>query len=325
MRQSSTQIGTSHQPISDWLPPGKRAAVVFTIDDVHPGRSSEHYDGGGDLDKGALGLVASLLDRNPDLHVTLFTTADWREISPTPHPVLARLPIVRDRIYLARVLPEGARRIDRHPAFVAYLKSLPRTEIGMHGLHHIHPGPLLHVEFQDESIAEHRAKLRRMVEIFDASGLSYVRGMCPPGWNAPASLLAAMRDVGLEFVASARDIVTEIAPDARTNMSGLKDCALIHPTWIENSSLVHFATNFQATSRWERARAIVEAGGLLAVKAHIIKNAMGHVALDGIDPVYCNFLDMLFSRLRDTYGDDLWWTTMGEIARRVRATRANAA
>ncbi len=312
-------------PVEDWLPPGKRAAVVFTIDDVHPGKSAQHYDGGGDLGKGALGLVTKLLEQNPELHVTLFTTADWREISPTPHPLLARIPLLRDRIYLNRVLPAGSRRIDRHPEFIAYLKAMPRTEIGLHGLHHIHPGPLLHVEFQDKSSAEHRDKLRRILEIFEASTLSYVRGMCPPGWNAPPSLLAAMQDVGLEFVASARDIITEIAPDARTNMSGLKGCSLIHPTWIDSSSLVHFATNFQATSRWERARAIVEAGGLLAVKAHIIKNALGHVALDGVDPVYCNLLDLLFSRLRETYGDSLWWTTMGEIARRVRASRSTAA
>src|SRR5262249_24369191 len=67
-------------PIRDWLPPGKRDAVCFTIDDVHPGRSTDHYDAGGDLGKGALGLIAELLERHPQLHVTLFTTADWREI-----------------------------------------------------------------------------------------------------------------------------------------------------------------------------------------------------------------------------------------------------
>ena len=133
------------QPKRDFLPPGKLAAVVFTIDDVHPGTSSEHYDGGGDLGKGALGHVQALLERHPYLHVTLFTTADWREISPTPSRVLSKIPVVRDRMYLSKILPAGTRRIDRHPEFLAYLRSLPRTEIGLHGLHHIHPGPLLHV------------------------------------------------------------------------------------------------------------------------------------------------------------------------------------
>ena len=81
-------MSAAHVPVRDWLPPGKRAAVCFTIDDVHPGKSADHYDGGGDLGNGALGRVTELLERHPDLHVTLFTTADWREISPTPRPLL---------------------------------------------------------------------------------------------------------------------------------------------------------------------------------------------------------------------------------------------
>jgi len=312
-------------PVRDWLPAGKQAAVCFTIDDVHPGRSSDHYDGGGDLDSGALGRVRQLLDRHPQLYVTLFTTADWREVSPTPSRILSRIPVLRDRIYLARILPAGTRRIDRHPAFLAYLRSLPRTEIGLHGLHHIHTGTRLHVEFQDEPVDVHRATLRRMLEIFDASSLPYVRGMCPPGWNAPSSLLAAMDELGLEFVASARDIKTEITRDAIANMSGLRGPSLIYPSVVGGTKLVHFSTNFQATSQWDRAAAIIAAGGLLAIKGHIIKNAMGHVAVDGIDAVYCNFLDLLFERLNREYGDAIWWTTMGTISKYVQTTRAEKA
>lgn len=310
--------------VRDWLPAGKRAAVCFSIDDVHPGTSAEHYDGGGDLGRGALGLVRELLERHPYLHVTLFTTADWREISPTPSKLLSRIPFVRDRLFLSRVLPAGTRSLARHPEFVQYLASMPRTEIGCHGLHHIHRGPQLHVEFQNESEAAHRDKLRRMLAIFDASGVRYVRGMCPPGWNATPQLLAAMAELDFEFVASARDIKTEISPAATTAMSGLRGASLIYPSEV-GSGLVHFTSNFQATSRWERAAAIVEHGGLLAVKGHIIKDALGYIALDGIDPVYCNFLDLLFARLHREYGESLWWTTMGEVARRVKVGRAEAA
>jgi hypothetical protein len=307
-------------PEPDFLPPGKRGGVCFTIDDVHPGKSSDHYDGGGDLGAGALGHVHTLLERHPYLHVTLFTTADWREISPTPSRVLSRIPVLRERMYLSRVLPAGSRRIDHHPEFVAYLRSLPRTEIGLHGLHHIHRGKLLHVEFQDESAHVHERKLRKMLSIFEASRIPFVRGMCPPGWNAPPALITAMDRLGFDFVASARDIKTSIAPEATTAMSGLHGASLIYPSRIEGTSLVHFATNFQATSKWERAKAIIDAGGLLAVKAHIIKDALGYVALDGIDGVYCNFLDLLFDRLHREYGDSLWWTTMGDVAKRLRAT-----
>ena len=317
------------QPLRDWLPAGKRAAVVFTIDDVHPGKSSEYYDGGGDLGKGALGHVQALLERHPYLNVTLFTTADWREISPMPtnrlSRIAAKIPLVRDRLYISKVLPEGARRIDRFPEFISYLRSLPRAEIGLHGLHHIHPGPMLHVEFQDESARVHRAKLVRMLEIFDASKLPYVRGMCPPGWNAPEPLIHAMDELGFEFVASARDIRTDIVPQATTNMSGLKGASLIYPSRIANTNLLHFTTNFQATSRWERAKAIIDAGGLLAVKAHIVKDALGFIAIDGVDAVYCNFLDLFFERLHREYGDSLWWTTMGQMAKHLRSQQAEKA
>src|SRR5262245_26481137 len=134
-------MAPAYLPIPDWLPPGKLAAVCFTVDDVHPGTSADHYDGGGDLGDGALGLLTNLLERHSQLRLTLFTTADWREISPTPSRVLAKIPVLRERMYLSRILPAGSRRIDRHPEFIAYLQAMPRTEIGMHGLHHIHPGP----------------------------------------------------------------------------------------------------------------------------------------------------------------------------------------
>lgn len=308
----------SFETVRDWLPPGKEAAICFTIDDVHPGRADQHYDGGGDLGAGALGKVCRLLERHPRLRVTLFTTADWREISPAvSRRALARIPLLRDRVYLTPVLPAGTRRIDRHPEFVRFLQSMPRTEVGLHGLHHVHTGTPVHVEFQREDERWARARLRAMLDIFDASGLTYVRGLCPPGWNAPTALIDAMEALGLDFLASARDIRTEVRPDATAEMSGLRGVSLIHPTRIRNG-LVHFTTNFQATSPIERALAVVEAGGVLSVKAHIIKDALGHVAIDGVDDVYCNFLDLLFRELARRYGDRLWWTTMGAMAERIK-------
>ena len=59
----------------------------------------------------------------------------------------------------------------------------------------------------------------------------------------------------------------------------------------------------------------------LGYKGHIIKDALGFVAVDGIDGVYCNFLDHLFAEIGRRYGERLWWTTMGEMAERVVAVR----
>lgn len=308
-----------------WLPPNKKAAVVFTIDDIHPGRSVDAYEAGGDLDKGALGQVAGLLARHPALWVTLFTTPDWRQISPRPTKrLLSRIPVLRDRVFLTDVLPEGTMRLDRHPAFTRYLAGAARTEVGLHGLHHIHPGTTPVIEFQEQSRAVCRRTLEKSMAIFDRAGLPYVRGMQPPGWNAPPALCDAMADLDFHFVASARDVVTPITKDAVTNMSGIHGVSLLYPDLVSSGRLLHFTSNFQATSPVERALAILDAGGLLAVKAHIVKAAMGYTALDGVDPLYMNYLDALFTLIEDRYGEDVWWTSMGQVAQRVRdVTRAD--
>ncbi len=302
--------------IPNWLPQSKRAAICFSIDDIHPGKSTDAYEAGGDLDRGALGHVHWLLERHPQLHVTLFTTADWREISPVPtRKVLARIPYLRDKIYLTNALPIGTMRLSKHPEFVQYIKTLPRTDLALHGLYHIHTGLRVPVEFQDDqSIRQCKTMLEEMMAIFDEAGLRYARGINPPGWDVPENLAKAMVECSLIFVSSARDIRTPISADAVTNMSGLKGVSLIYPQYIQDEKLIHFTSNFQATTPIERAIEIIEHGGLLSIKGHIVKSALGHLALDGIDALYCNYLDLLFSQLKQRYGESLWWTTMGEIA-----------
>ena len=304
-----------------WLPPGKKAALCFTIDDIHPGRARDGYDGGGDLGAGALGLVERLLERHPLLHVTLFTTPDWRETTPRPTRLARHIPWLRDRMYLAPLHPPGTMRLSRHPEFLHYLKQLPRTEVGLHGLHHVHKGPTVLIEFQRQGAVECEGILRESMGLFEEAKLPYVKGMTPPGWNAPPGLVEAMARLEFDFLASARDIRTPITTEARATMSGLQGVSLLRPEWIAGGRLLHLPSNFQATSPIERAVEIVEVGGLVSIKAHIVKSAHGHVALDGVDALYMNYLDVLLSHLEDRFGESLWWTSMGEIARFARTQR----
>lgn len=300
--------------------------MCFSIDDIHPGKSTDCYEAGGDLGRGALGHVEWLLERHPRLRVTLFTTPDWREMSPLPtRKLLARVPYVRDRVYLVQIRTGSEMRVDKHPEFVAYLRGLPRTEIGVHGLHHVHPGRSVFVEFQNQSVGACKRALEKALGIFRDAGLDVVPGLGPPGWNAPPALLEAMVQLGLAFVASARDIVTPVSTDAATNMSGMKGVSLVYPELTAGGKLVHFTSNFQATSPLERALDILNLGGLLAIKGHIIKNAMGLIAQDGMDGLYRNYLDLLFREIDRRYGDALWWTSMGEIARSLALARPVAA
>lgn len=308
---------TARYPVN-WLPSGKRAAVCLSVDDVHPGRSSDHYEAGGDLGDGVLGHLAWLLERHPQLHTTLFTTADWREIHPRPtRKLLAAIPGLRDHFFLAKVRPAGAMRLDRHREFVDYVTSLPRTEIALHGLYHCHKGLKIPMEFQEQNCEEFTALLQETVAIFRQAGIDYAPGICPPGWNSPHALLDAMVRVGLKFIGSARDLTTPVSGSARTGMHGMNGVSLIYPQWIHNRRLIHVTSNFSCTNALDRAFEIIEAGGLLSIKAHAVKKVFDYVADDGLDLGYRNFLDMLLTVLEDRYGDVLFWTSMGEIADRA--------
>ena len=225
-----------------WRRPGKTAAVVMSVDDVFPGTSQSAYEAGGDLERGVLGRLLWLLERHPQLQLTLFVTPDWRRISPVAHRFWRHVPWLRDRVYLARVLPKGTMDIRSHPEFVAFLNSMSRTEIAVHGLHHIHQGNSISVEFQHQEREACAGMLAEAIRIFEESGLRYVRGLQPPGWNCGLALQQACRDVGIEWLASARDIQTPVSKDAKTAMSGLSGVSMLFPERIA-PNLMHISTS----------------------------------------------------------------------------------
>ena len=304
-----------------WHSPGKSAAVVMSVDDVFPGTSQSAYESGGDLEKGALGRLLWLLERHPKLRLTLFVTPDWRRVSAVAHRVWRHLPWIRDQLYLASVLPKGTMDLRNHPKFVAFLNAMPRTDIAIHGLHHINRGRSVSVEFQNSDRSTCAAMLAEAIRIFDQSGLRYERGLQPPGWNCSLALQQACRDVGIEWLASARDIETPVCKDAKTAMSGLSGVSMLFPERIA-PGLMHISTNFQATSVPERAFDILDAGGVLSIKAHITKNVPGHTHLDGIDDLYMNYLDRLFDDIEVRYGESIDWTTLGQLASSLSASSA---
>ncbi len=308
-----------------WLPPGRIAAVCLSVDDVHP---TAAIDGraAGDVAREALDHLGWLLDRHPLLHATLFVTPDWRARPPaTTRRLVQRVPVLRDWTYATRPWPRGVSRVDRHPGFVAMLQRLPRTDVALHGLHHVCRGPGAVAEFGHRSRAACRAMLQRGTAIFDAAGLAWSRGVSPPGWQAPPGLLAAMDDLDMSFIASARDLVTAADPCARTNGSGLRGLSLVFPEAVPGTRLVHITTNFQATSTRERAFSILGLGGLLSIKAHLFTRFGSYRALDGLDRPYASSLDQLLASIEDAYGESAWWPRMADVAERVRPMRPSPA
>jgi hypothetical protein len=279
-------------------------SICFSVDDVHPAKVAPEV----------FTHVRWLQKRHPQLRVTFFTTADWRTLDPYPtRKLLRRIPVVRDRVFTVAVHRRGTFRLDRHEEFCETLRHWPGIELALHGLHHVRTGLRPVLEFAGRSAAECRRLIEFSMGIFERARLPFKPGMAPPGWEATPELLDAMHSSGLTFIASARDIDTPIAPDALTNGSGLRGVSLIHPQRIE-PGLLHFTTNFQATSPLGRAMAILECGGLLSVKAHLLAESGSYRALDGLTTAYRDYLDRVFSAIEDRFGDDVRWTSMGELA-----------
>ena len=295
-----------------WLPGGPIGAACFSVDDVHPPQDAadEHA---------ALRLLRELLARHPQLKVTLFVTPDWRPAQLVRTRMLGRVPLVSQHVYHVDLHPRGLLRLDRHPRFVDALRGLPRTEIAPHGLHHVHRGAKLAVEFQEQTFAECVQAVRRATQIFDSARLPYAKGFSPPGWNLPPPLLAALEHLGFDYVSAARDIDTPIQPDATSGMSGLRNVSLVRPEPIGTGRIVHLPVNFQATSPLQRAFDVIDGGGLLSIKAHAFKHEGGHTMLDGLDGEYFHYLDGVFTALERRYGDSIWWASMSEIAAACRA------
>jgi hypothetical protein len=307
-------------PIRHFLP-RPRPAVVLTVDDVFPGRRNAPFEAGGDLEKGALGRLLWLLNRHPQLRLTLFVTPDWRETTPVATSPLRHIPWLRDQLYLAPILPKGSMDLRRHPDFVAFLNAMPRTEVGLHGLHHIHKGRHIAVEFQRQGFDQCLAMMREAISIFEGAGLHFSRGLQPPGWHLPLALRHACAELGVEWVSSGRDLRSRLTPETVTARGyGLAGSSLLYPQRTAEG-LLHFPTNFQATSPAERAFEILDQGGLLSVKAHITKRVPHHIHIDGVDRLYMNYLDRLFHEIEDRYGDDVAWTSMGAIADGLRGVQ----
>jgi hypothetical protein len=268
-----------------------------------------------------LGRLERLLAQHPQLRVTLSVTPEWRPVQLVRKGVLSRLPVLASKVYHIDLNPPGRFRVDRFPEFVAYLNGLPRTDVAIHGLHHVHRGPRFAVEFQDQTYDECLEIVGTAVTILTQAGLRFVRGFVPPGWGLTPALTRALDDGGFSFVCSARDIRTGIQRGARSGMSGLHGVSLLEPELI-GDTLVHIPTNYQATSDFSRADSIVECNGLLSIKAHIFKEAGGHTMVDGLNASYADRLSALFTKLESTYGDSLWWASLDQIADSARASKS---
>jgi hypothetical protein len=298
-----------------FYPDSKHAAVVVSFDDVHPDINGVVHDSGTVSNDGVLRAIASLQQKHPQLVVTLFTVPHWREKNPFPtRRWLSRLPIWNRYFYLAPVWPEQVLSLEGHPEFCRYLGSLPRVEIAVHGLYHVSKGQPVFEEFRRLSFKECLRRLERAEAIFARAELSYVKGFSPPGWEVSPALLRALQMRHYQYLASARDLKTEINAGAVSNASGMHDLPLLFPARVPGTDIIHIPANWSRTSTMERADRILDLGGVLSIKGHAVKQEYGYTAVDGLDEAYYHYLDELFCHIEQRWGESLWWTSMGDLS-----------
>jgi hypothetical protein len=296
-------------------PEGRHAAVVISIDDVRPVVNDTGSDKGKSSYSDALAAIAALRQNHPQLAITLFTVPDCREKNPFPtRRLLSRIPVLNRYFYLSPIWLDTAQSLEKHPEFCRRLGSLPGVEIAVHGLHHVSKGLPIFQEFHRLSFKECLRRLERAEAIFEKVGLSYVKGFSPPGWDVTPALLRALQTCQYQFLASSRDLQTEITANAVTNSSGMRNLPLLYPSILPGTDIVHITANWSRTSTLERADRILELGGVLSIKGHAIKQAYGYTAVDGIDEEYCLYLNKLFDHIEKRWGGDVWWTSMGDLA-----------
>lgn len=299
------------------IPNGKRAIILFSLDDCHPASSVQGYEAGGDLEQGVLGRLQRLLLRHSDLRCTLFLAASWRERALQTlltRKIFETFSFLRDKLYFVKIWPEETFRLERHASFVKLICSLPRVEIASHGLYHIQRGLHYAQEFAKLDRKECFRRLGMIESIFKRAGLPKPLGFAPPGWGYSDVLLESLVQYGYRYVACSRDLNSPIKPNALTNGHGICGVSLTRPQRLHGLPLIHIPCNWSATSTIERAEQIIECGGVLSIKAHAIKKMGSYVSKDGLDESYCDYLDCLFTHLRVTYGDQLWCATMKEVA-----------
>ena len=64
-----------------------------------------------------------------------------------------------------------------------------------------------------------------------------------------------MAETGIYFLAAARDVFAPISPDATVRMNGSVGASLLYPEVIHDGGILHFSSNFHASSPVDRARA----------------------------------------------------------------------
>lgn len=280
-------------------PEGKLAAFNLQFDDASAKDGvSDPYDYGGNPDGALVRSYLRLLEEEPELQVTLFVIPD---------------PTFREKGFYRGVVPDGTWALDRRWAFSAFLKTLPRTEIANHGLHHYQDEVRYFLkarEFEFKTRAECRETIDRSQAIFERAGFLPI-GFKPSGWgighNADFGLLEALSDSGFSYVALSSP-VSGLNWD-RNRVSN------IYPQFV--GGLLNIPQNVSLS--WalpvilKTIDAIIERRGVVTIQGHFCEQ--DRWMEDGIGPRMVEKIRDVMAYVKARYSDQIWFAQLADIAR----------
>jgi peptidoglycan/xylan/chitin deacetylase (PgdA/CDA1 family) len=300
--------------------------IMIDIDDVHPESSKDGSDCGGDLDRGALGLLETFLKRYSNVKVTLFVTPCHLILPPAPgverlHGIARFLlgGIADNIIYRFFIKTREPSRydIEKNEAFNLYLTSLAKTgqiEIGIHGCSHFHNIPPYPSEFKYLDEREARRRIRIAINKLTRARIPFVKGFAPPGWGVSGSLLKALAKEGFIYIAGSADFTSPVTYNVTSMEAGLKGVPLIFPSLV-STKLVNIPRNWTPhRNSLARALKIIQLGGLLGVHMYV-ENVYHRVYLgNGITAENLNKLEKLVDTIKSIYGNSVSFLTFSEVA-----------
>jgi hypothetical protein len=300
--------------------------VVIGIDDVHPESSLDGSDCGGNLDRGALGLLERFLERYRNVKVTLFVTPCHIYLPPALgverlHKMTGfLLRDVADRVFqrfFIRVHEVEKYDVERHEAFNTYLKKLVdkgQVEIGIHGCFHFHHIPPYASEFKHLDKYEARKRIRIAVYKLGKARIPFCKGFAPPSWGVNKELLMALSEEKFIYIAGSADFVSPITHVASSKEAGLRGAPLIFPSRVF-SELVNIPRNWTPhRNDLTRALKIIELGGLLGIHMHVENEYHGVYLGNGITTKNVLKLEKLIDVIESRYEDVVSFSTFSEVA-----------
>jgi peptidoglycan/xylan/chitin deacetylase (PgdA/CDA1 family) len=303
-------------------------AIVIGIDDVHPESSLNGSDCGGDLDRGALGLLENFLQRYRNVKVTLFVTPCHMFLPQPPgierlHGIarsILGLGGVADRVFyrfFIRSFEPNRYDVEKSKAFSLYLAGLVKRgqiEIGIHGCFHFHVIPPYSSEFKHLSEEEARRRIRIAVKKLAQAGIPFVKGFAPPGWGVSRDLLKVLAEEGFIYIAGSADFTSPVHVKAVSKEAGLKGVPLIFPSKVF-SNLINVPRNWTPhRNDLYRALKIIESGGLLGIHMHVEDEYHGTYLGNGITIENICRLEKLLDAIESTFGGSVDFLTFSEVA-----------